>query len=253
MAATVAMAGVDNVLGERERIVEVFKSPKLDVIERAREVALAAQHADLLHRAAQDEEATYGDLLPRMTLLRGIFLDDMDLLRKRQPRLVSQKALDEIRRGDQRVQDKANDLNDCVDWYRRNRTAIGRTTVTDEELAEASNLATEALARVGKNLVARTPKEGAGLDGRAAPTGVLAARRGLRHRATVRLVSLLGARRRLGAVRPLALVGPRDGIGREARRAPAEARVSRRASPGRERAKAPSPTVCGHPRTPWGY
>lgn len=159
-AAAIAMAGAENVLGQRDRLVALFVNPELALIERLHEVALAAQHADLMHRAAQDEEAPYADILPRMNDLRSLFLGDMDLVRRRQPKLLPAKVIEEIRAGNNDVRDKANDLNDAANWYGTHWSEIARTSISQEEIKEAGELAIKALARLGAVIVARTPKAG---------------------------------------------------------------------------------------------
>lgn len=158
-AAAIAMVGARNVLDQRERLVAEFKAPPLDVFERVAEVALAAQHADLVHRAAQDEDAPFADILPRMIELRGCLLDDLaaQVRRRRAPA----KLLADVRAGDNSVRDKANDLNDLASFYRANWDKVSKkTTVEAEEIGEAGDLAAKALARMGAVAVARTPKPG---------------------------------------------------------------------------------------------
>jgi hypothetical protein len=159
LAASIALVGARNVLERRDELAAVFRDAPLAVIERLPEVCLAAQHADLLHRAALDPAAPFVDLLPRMTELRGLLLDDLaaQVRRKRCP----VKVIDDIRAGDNSVRDKANDLNDLAAWYRAHwSTVSAKTTVEADEIAEAGKLATAALARLGAVVAARTPKPG---------------------------------------------------------------------------------------------
>lgn len=159
VAAAIALAGARNVLAHRDALVASFRDPPLAVLDRVPEVCLAAQHADLLQRAAEDPAAPFVDLLPRMTELRGLLLDDLtaQVRRKRCPA----KVLEDIRAGDNSVRDKANDLNDLAAWYRGHWAEVSaRTTVEAEEIAEAGRLAAEALARLGAVVAARTPKAG---------------------------------------------------------------------------------------------
>lgn len=159
VAAAIALAGARNVLAHREALTAAFRDPPLAVLERLPEVCLAAQHADLLQRAAEDPAAPFVDILPRMTELRGLLLDDLtaQVRRKRCPA----KVLDDVRAGDNSVRDKANDLNDLAAWYRAHWAEVaGKTTVESGEVAEAGALAAEALARLGAVMTARTPKAG---------------------------------------------------------------------------------------------
>jgi hypothetical protein len=159
VAASIALVGARNVIERRDELAAAFRDPPLAVIERMPEVCLAAQHADLLHRAALDPAAPFIDLLPRLNELRGYLLDDLaaQVRRKRCPA----KVLDDVRAGDNTVRDKANDLNDLAAWYRANWSKVsGKTTVEAEEIAEAGKLATQALARLGAVVAARTPKPG---------------------------------------------------------------------------------------------
>jgi hypothetical protein len=106
VAAAIALAGARNVLAHREALAATFRDPPLAVLDRVPEVCLAAQHADLLQRAAEDPAAPFVDLLPRMTELRGLLLDDLtaQVRRKRCP----PRVLEDIRAGDNSVRDKAN-------------------------------------------------------------------------------------------------------------------------------------------------
>ncbi len=141
VAASIALVGARSVIERRDELAAAFRDPPLAVIERMPEVCLAAQHADLLHRAALDPAAPFIDLLPRLNELRGYLLDDLaaQVRRKRCPA----KVLDDVRAGDNTVRDKANDLNDLAAWYRANWSKVsGKTTVEAEEIAEAGKLAT---------------------------------------------------------------------------------------------------------------
>ena len=77
LAAAIALAGVNNVLARREALVEAFRDPPLAQLDGLPELCLAAQHADLLHRVAEDPTAPFVDLLPRITELRGLLLDEI--------------------------------------------------------------------------------------------------------------------------------------------------------------------------------
>ncbi len=155
-AAAIAISATENVLAQRDALKKAFRDPPIDVFERVREVALAAQHADLVHRAAQDESSSFADILPRMVELRGLLLDDLDIQVKRGK--ADGSAVAAIRAGDNTPRDFANDLNDAATWYRAHWDAVGRTTVSREEVAEASALATKALARIGAKVVADASK-----------------------------------------------------------------------------------------------
>ena len=154
VAAAIAIAGVRNVLGQREALEAHFRDPPIEALERVEALALAAQHADLLHRVATDPLARYADLLPRANELRGLLLHDlgMQVRRKRAEASVEEA----IRAGDNSVRDKANDLNDLAHWYRKNwSTVSGKTTVEEGEIAEAGALAVTLLARLGTAIAAR--------------------------------------------------------------------------------------------------
>ncbi len=158
-AAAIAQAGAANLLGQREALDAAFRTVPWEVIERVPEVALAAQHADLLHRVAVDETAPFADILARVNTLRGLLLDDLSaqVHRGRMP----EKLLADIRAGDNSMRDKANDLNDLAVAYRTAwETLSGRTTVEVDEIEEASTLATTILARIGSGHVASAAKEG---------------------------------------------------------------------------------------------
>lgn len=159
VAAAIAIAGVRNVLGQREALEAHFRDPPIEALERVEALALAAQHADLLHRVAVDPLARYADLLPRANELRGLLLHDlgMQVRRKRAEASVEEA----IRAGDNSVRDKANDLNDLAHWYRKNwSTVSGKTTVEEGEITEAGALAVTLLARLGTAIAAPTPTEG---------------------------------------------------------------------------------------------
>jgi hypothetical protein len=159
LAAAIALAGVRNVLVHRDALTAAFRDPPLAVLDRLPEVCLAAQHADLLHRAAEDPAAPFVDILPRMTELRGLLLDDLAVQARR--KRCPQKTVDDIRAGDNSVRDKANDLNDLAAWYRAHWAEVaGKTAVEADEVKEAGQLAAEALARLGAVVAARTPKAG---------------------------------------------------------------------------------------------
>lgn len=158
-AAAIAMAGVANVLAQREALSAEFAEPDFAGLEAITEIAQAAVHSDLLHRISTDSVAPFADLLPRANELRGAMLDDLSaqVRRRRAPGAL----LDGIRAGDQSARDKANDLNDLASWYRSNWSSVeGKTTVEPDEITEASALATSLLARIGALRAATTPKPG---------------------------------------------------------------------------------------------
>jgi len=158
-AAAIAIAGTRNLLAQREAVDAVFRAAPWDVIERVPEVALAAQHADLLQRVAADESAPFADILPRVNALRTLFLDDLSAQVHRGR--IPEKLLEDIRAGDNSMRDKANDLNDLASSYRTHwESLVGKTTIEVDEIAEASELATTILARIGSQVVAAAPKEG---------------------------------------------------------------------------------------------
>lgn len=160
LAVSIATAGARNVLGQREELDALVRKVPWAVIERVKEVGLAAQHADMLVRLQEDEASAFGDLLPRTNELRGILLDDLELLVRR--KLVPAKFVAEVRKGDNTVRDKANDLRDCGEYDTAHWAELSkRTTVDADEIAEgAGALATKILARLGAMHVTNVPKVG---------------------------------------------------------------------------------------------
>lgn len=159
LAAAIARAGAHNLLAQEDALRDFFRDPPLERFARVEEVALAALHADLLHRAANDTEAPFADVLPRVDELRSALLADLaaQVRRKRAP----ERFYEEIRAGDNSVRDKANDLNDLAQWYRENWSKLGgKTTVEEDDIAAAGKLAMEILAKLGVILAGQTPKEG---------------------------------------------------------------------------------------------
>jgi hypothetical protein len=158
IAASIATMGARNVLDQRAELSKHFQNPPFEVFERVEDLALAAQHADLLHRAAQDVSAPFFDLLPRVNELRGCFLDDLEVQVRR--KRVPAKVLADIRAGDNTVRDKANDLNDAAVYYRTHWDFLSKkTTIEPSEIVEASELAAKVLARLGAQVVARAAQE----------------------------------------------------------------------------------------------
>ena len=158
-AVAIATAGAANVLLHRAEVAAAVRDVPWAVIERVAEVALATQHADMLARLQEDEASAFGDLLPRVNELRGILLDDLDLLARR--KLVPMKVVTDLRKGDNTMRDKANDLHDCADYYTAHWTALSqRSSVSSDEVAAAGELATKILARLGAMHVASVPKAG---------------------------------------------------------------------------------------------
>lgn len=159
LAVAIATEGARNLLGQREELDAMVREVPWAIIERVQEVGLAAQHADMLVRLQEDEASAFGDLLPRTNELRGILLDDLELLVRR--KLVPAKFVAEVRKGDNTVRDKANDLRDCGEYYTAHWAELSkRTTVDANEIAEAGALATKILARLGAMHVANVPKAG---------------------------------------------------------------------------------------------
>jgi hypothetical protein len=157
LAVAIATEGARNLLGQREELDALVRKVPWAVIERVKEVGLAAQHADMLVRLQEDEASAFGDLLPRTNELRSILLDDLELLVRR--KLVPAKFVAEVRKGDNTVRDKANDLRDCGEYYTAHWAELSkRTTVDADEIAEAGSLATKILARLGAMLVTNVPK-----------------------------------------------------------------------------------------------
>ena len=158
-AAGIAIAGTRNLLARRAEVDAQFKKVPWAAIERVEEVAHAAQHADALVRLQEDESSAFGDVLPRVNELRAILLDDLDLLVRR--KLVPAKFVADVRKGDNTMRDKANDLRDCAEHYSANWEKVShRTTVSPEELKEADTLATTIIARLGTLDVSSLPKPG---------------------------------------------------------------------------------------------
>jgi hypothetical protein len=87
VAAAVALAGAENVLSRRAALAQSFRDVPWSVLEGIEDLAHAAQHADLLHRAAQDTTVNFADILPRANELRGMLLLDLaaQVRRKRAP------------------------------------------------------------------------------------------------------------------------------------------------------------------------
>jgi hypothetical protein len=157
-AAAIAIAAVKNLLAHRAELLAMYREPPVARIEGVIEVALATQHADLLHRITQDKTALFADIFPRMTELRGLFLDDLDIQVKR--KRCPAKFVADLRLGDRDAADFANDLNDAAAWYATNLPTLRSTTVETAEVAEARKLAATALARLGVKHVADAAKAG---------------------------------------------------------------------------------------------
>ncbi len=155
-AASIAIAATKNVLSRSEYLHSEFKNFPETRIRRVLSIALAVQHGDLLHRVSQDKTSLFADIFPRMTELRGIFVSEMETQVRRGK--CPQKTLDDVRAGDRDAADFANDLNDVAAWFEVEIARGLRTTVTDEEIAEARKLAATALARIGSDLVANAKK-----------------------------------------------------------------------------------------------
>jgi hypothetical protein len=151
-AASVAIAATKNVLSHRAQLAEAFREFPVARLEAVVEIALAVQHADLLHRVGQDKTSLFADIFPRMTELRGLFLDDLDIQVKRGK--CTAKFVSDLRLGDRDAADFANDLNDAAAWYVPHLGTELRTTITADEVAEARRLAATALARLATQLVA---------------------------------------------------------------------------------------------------
>ncbi len=186
VAAAVALAGAQNVLSRREALAQTFRDVPWALLEGIEDLAHAAQHADLLHRAAQATTVNFADILPRANELRGMLLLDLaaQVRRKRAP----ERLVEAVRAGDSSVRDKANDLNDMAGWYREHWSEVeGRTSVESAEVDEAAALATRMLARLGSLAAAQRPGE-----------GTLGSEE-LRRRAFTALLSDYDAVRRLGA------------------------------------------------------
>jgi hypothetical protein len=159
VAAAVALAGAENVLSRRAALAQSFRDVPWSVLEGIEDLAHAAQHADLLHRAAQDTTVNFADILPRANELRGMLLLDLaaQVRRKRAP----ERLVEDVRAGDNSVRDKANDLNEMAGWYRAHWSEVeGRTSVESAEVDEAAALATRMLARLGSLAAAQRPGEG---------------------------------------------------------------------------------------------
>lgn len=160
VAAEVAIAGAKNLLARRELVESMFRDAPIARVEGIEELAHAAQHAELMHRAAQDIGANFADVLPRVNELRAGLLLDLaaQVRRKRAP----ERLLEDVRGGDNSLRDKANDLNDMAGWYREHWSEVeGRSTVERGEVDEASELATRVLARLGALMSAQRASEGA--------------------------------------------------------------------------------------------
>lgn len=155
-AASVAIAATQNLLSRREELAALFCNPPIARFEAVIEIALAVQHGDLLHRVSEDKTALFADIFPRMTELRGLLLDDLDIQVKRGH--CPAKVVADLRLGERDAADFANDLNDAAAWYDKNLAKLPRSTVSPEEIVEARSLAARALARIGVQLVADAAK-----------------------------------------------------------------------------------------------
>ena len=158
-AASIAIAAVNNLLARRAELVALYREPPFARLETVISIALAAQHADLLARVASDRTSLFADIYPRMTELRGLFLDDLDIQVKRGR--CTAKFVSDIRKGDRDAADFANDLNDVASWYETRLAALPKTTIEAAEVAEARALAAKALARLALTIVPDATKEGA--------------------------------------------------------------------------------------------
>lgn len=155
-AASVAIAATKNVVSRQAQLETLFHAPPLARFEGVIQLALAAQHGDLLHRVSQDKTALFADIYPRMTELRGLLLDDLDIQVKRQK--CTARFVADLRLGDRDAADFANDLNDAAAWYVPHLGEGLRTTISAEDVAEARALAATALARLATQLVVDAAK-----------------------------------------------------------------------------------------------
>jgi hypothetical protein len=155
-AASVAIAATKNLLARRDELKTLYCDPPIARFEGVIELALAVQHADLLHRVSQDKTALFADIFPRMTELRGLLLDDLDIQVKRKQ--CSAKFVADLRLGDRDAADFANDLNDAAAWYAARLGDLPRTTISPDEVSEARSLAATALARLAVQHVADARK-----------------------------------------------------------------------------------------------
>lgn len=155
-AASVAIAATKNVLSRRTQLEATFQAPPFARLDAVIQVALAAQHGDLLHRVSQDKTALFADIYPRMTELRGLLLDDLDIQVKRQK--CTARFVADLRLGDRDAADFANDLNDAAAWYVPHLGAGLRTTISTEDVTEARALAATALARLATQHVVDAAK-----------------------------------------------------------------------------------------------
>lgn len=156
VAAAVAIAGAQNLLARRDELTAAFRDAPIALIEGVEDLAHAAQHAEIMRRAALDTGANFADVLPRVNELRAALLLDLaaQVRRGRAP----ERLLEDVRAGDNSLRDKANDLNDMAAWYGAHWPEVeGKTTVERAEVDEAAALATRVLARLGTML----PDEGA--------------------------------------------------------------------------------------------
>lgn len=158
-AVAIATAASQNLLLNRDAADAKAKKVPWDVIERVADVGLGAQHADMLQRIESDPSAAFADLIVETDERRGLLLADLDLLVRRKKVEASVPA--DIRKGENSMHEKANDLRECTHYYAANWDKVSPwTTITREELAAADELATKILARLGAIHVAQTPKPG---------------------------------------------------------------------------------------------
>ncbi len=150
-AASVAIAATKNVLSRAEQLSKVFREFPEQRLRAVITIALAVQHADLLHRVAQDKTSLFADIFPRMTELRGILVSELETQVRRGN--CTEKFLNDLRAGDRDAADFANDLNDAATWFDTKIKGGLRTSVSDEEIAEARKLAATALSRIVSDLV----------------------------------------------------------------------------------------------------
>ena len=166
-AASVAIAATKNVLSRSEHLAKVFRDFPEQRLRAVITLALAVQHADLLHRVAQDKTSLFADIFPRMTELRGILVSELETQVRRGH--CTERFLNDVRAGDRDAADFANDLNDAATWFDEKIKGGLRTSVSPEEIAEARKLAATALARIASDLVtdASTKREVTTSEGRA--------------------------------------------------------------------------------------
>jgi hypothetical protein len=157
-AASIAIAAVNNLLSRRAELEALYRAAPVARFEAVIGIALAVQHADLLARVASDRTSLFADIFPRMTELRGLLLDDLDIQVKRGR--CTAKFVSDLRKGDRDAADFANDLNDAANWYEPRLGTDLRTTIEAAEVAEARELAAKALARLALKVVPDATKEG---------------------------------------------------------------------------------------------